>query len=160
MSCCFISLNLFLLQKISNIHRSRENSIINLKVLINQLLHDQIIANLVSSSLSLTLHHQHQLRFYFLNNNIQFSSVQSFSHVQLVATHGLQHARPSCTSPTPGVYSNSCPFSRWYHPTISCSVIPFSSHRQSLPVSGSFPMSQLFSSDGVSASASVLPMNT
>ena len=58
----------------------------NLKVLINQLLHDQIIANLVSSSLSLTLHHQHQLRFYFLNNNIQFSSVQSLSHVRLFAT--------------------------------------------------------------------------
>ena len=77
--------------------------------------------------------------------------------------HGLQHARPPCPSPTPGVYSNSCPLSRWCHPTISSSVIPFS-WPQSLPASGSFPMSQLFTSDGqstgVSVSASVLPMNT
>ena len=78
--------------------------------------------------------------------------------------HGLQHARPPCPSPTPGVYSNSCPSSRWCHPTISSSVIPFSSHLQSFPESGSFPMSQFFASGGqsigVSASASVLPMNT
>ena len=77
--------------------------------------------------------------------------------------HGLQHARPPCPSPTPGTYSNSCPSSRWCHPTISSSVIPFSSHPQSFPASGSFPMSQLFASGdqsiGVSASASVLPMN-
>ena len=76
----------------------------------------------------------------------------------------LQHARPPCPSPTPRVYSNSCPFSRWCHPAISSSVIPFSSCPQSLPASGCFPMSQLFSwggqSIGVSASASVLPMNT
>ena len=58
--------------------------------------------------------------------------------------HGLQHARPPCPSPTPRVYPNSCPFSRWYHPTISSSVIPFSSCPQSFPASGSFPMSQLF----------------
>ena len=78
--------------------------------------------------------------------------------------HGLQHSRPPCPSPTPRVYSNSCPLSRWCHPTISSSVIPFSSWPQSLPASGSFPMSQLFTSDGqstgVSASESVLPMNT
>ena len=78
--------------------------------------------------------------------------------------HELQHTRPPCLSPTPGVYSNSCPLSRWCHPTISSSVIPFSSCPQSLPVSGSFPMSQLFpwggQSIGVSALASVLPMNT
>ena len=78
--------------------------------------------------------------------------------------HGLQHARPPCPSPTPGVYPNSCPLGRWCHPTISSSVIPFSSCPQSSPASGSFPMSQLFASDGqsigVSASASVLPMNT
>ena len=53
--------------------------------------------------------------------------------------HGLQHARPPCPSPTPGVYSNSCPLSRWCHPTISSSVVPFSSHLQSFPASGSFP---------------------
>ena len=78
--------------------------------------------------------------------------------------HGLQHVRPPCPSPTPKVYSNSCPLSWWCHPAISSSVIPFSSCPQSLPASGFFPMSQLFAwggqSIGVSASASVLPMNT
>ena len=78
--------------------------------------------------------------------------------------HESQHARPPCPSPTPGVYSKSCPLSRWCHPAISSSVIPFSSCLQSLPASGSFPMSQLFASGGqsigVSALASVLPMNT
>ena len=77
--------------------------------------------------------------------------------------HGLQHTRPPCLSPTPGVYSNSCPLSRWCHPTVSFSVVPFSSCLQSFPASGSFQMSQLFTSGGqsteVSASASVLPMN-
>ena len=77
--------------------------------------------------------------------------------------HRLQHARLPCPSPTPGVYSNSCPSSQWCHPTISSSVIPFS-HLQSFPASGSFQMSQLFASGGqsigVSASTSVLPMNT
>ena len=79
-------------------------------------------------------------------------------------SHESQHAMPPCPSPTPGVYSNSCPSSWWCHPAISSSVIPFSSCPQSLPASGSFPMSQLFPSGGqcigVSASASVLPMNT
>ena len=78
--------------------------------------------------------------------------------------HELQHTRPPCTSPTSGVYSNSSPLSRWCHPTISSSVIPFSSCLQSLPASGSFQMSHLFPSGGqsigVSASTSVLPMNT
>ena len=78
--------------------------------------------------------------------------------------HELQHARPSCPSPTPRVYSDSCPSSWWCHPTISSSVIPFSSFPQSLPASGSFPMSQLFAwggqSTGVSALASVLPTNS
>ena len=78
--------------------------------------------------------------------------------------HGLQHARPPCPSSTPGVYPNSCPLSRWYHLTISSSVIPFSSCPQSFPASGSFQMSQLFASGGqsigVSTSTSVLPMNT
>ena len=77
---------------------------------------------------------------------------------------GLQHARPLCPSQTPGLYSNSCPLSQWCHPTISPSVIPFSSHSQSFPASGSFQMSQLFASGGqsigVSASTSVLPKNT
>ena len=76
----------------------------------------------------------------------------------------MQQVRPTCASPTPGVYSKSCPLSRWCHPAISSSVVPFSSCPQSLPASGSFPMSQLFASGGqsigVSASASVLPMNT
>ena len=78
--------------------------------------------------------------------------------------HESRHARPPCPSPTPGVYSNSCPLRCWYHPAISSSVVPFSSCPQSLPASGSFPMSQLFAwrgrSIGVSASASVCPMNT
>ena len=77
--------------------------------------------------------------------------------------HGLQHARLPCPSPTPGACSNSCPSSWWYHPTISSSVVPFSSCRQSCPASGSFQMSQFFASNGqsigASASASVLPMN-
>ena len=78
--------------------------------------------------------------------------------------HEPQHARPPCPSPTPGVHPNSCPLSRWCHPTISSSVIPFFSRLQSFRTSGSFPMSQLFAwggqSIGVSASTSVLPMNT
>ena len=79
--------------------------------------------------------------------------------------HELQHARPPCPSQTPGVDSHSCPSSRWCHPAISSSVVPFSSCPQSLPASGAdFPMSQLFAwgsqSTGVSASAPVLPINT
>ena len=95
------------------------------------------------------------------------SSVQFSSVAQSCLTlwpREPQHARPPCPSPTPRVYSNSCPSSRWCHPAISSSVIPFSSCPQSLPASGSFPMSQLFTSGGqsigVSASASVFPMNT
>ena len=78
--------------------------------------------------------------------------------------HGLQHARPPCPSPTPGVYSNSCPLSQWCHPTKLSSVVPFSSCLQSLPASEYFPVSQFLTSGGqsigVSASTSVLPMNT
>ena len=77
--------------------------------------------------------------------------------------HGLQHDSLPCPSPTPGAYSKSCPPCPWCHPTISSSVVTFSSHLQSFPASGSFPMSQSFTSGGqrtgVSASASVLPMN-
>ena len=91
----------------------------------------------------------------------QFSSVtQSCS---ILRPHGLQHARLLCPSPTPKAYSNSCPSSQWCHPTISSSVIPFSSHLPSFPASGSFQMNQFFASGsqsiGASASASVLPMN-
>ena len=95
----------------------------------------------------------------------QFSSVQFSRSVvsDSVRPHGMQHARPPCPSPTPRAYSNSCPLSQWYHPTISSSVIPFSSHLQSFPASGSFQMSPFFKSGGqsigVSALASVLPMN-
>ena len=78
--------------------------------------------------------------------------------------HELQHTRPLCPLPTPRVHPNLCPLSQWYHPAISSSVIPFSSCLQSLPASESFPTSQLFAwggqSTGVSALASVLPMNT
>ena len=91
------------------------------------------------------------------------SSVQSFSHVRLFVTPWLQHARPPCPSPTLRVYPDSCPLSQWGHPTISPSVFPCSSHLQPFPASGSFQMSQLFTSGsqsiGVSASTSVLPMN-
>ena len=95
-----------------------------------------------------------------------FSSVQ-FSHSVVsysLQPHEPQYARPLCPSPTPQVHPNSCPLSRWYHNTISSSVVPFSSCPQSFPASGSFQMSQLFASGGqsigVSASTSVLPMNT
>ena len=91
----------------------------------------------------------------------QFSSVTE-SRLNL-RPHESQHARPPCPSPTPGVHSDSRPSSRWCHPAISSSVIPFSSCPESLPASGSFPMSQLFAwggqSIGVSASASVLPIS-
>ena len=96
----------------------------------------------------------------------EFSSVQ-FSHSirsDSLRPHGLQHTRPPCPSPTPRVYPNSCPLSWWRHPTTSSSVVPFSSCPQSFPTSGSSQMSQLFAwggqSIGVSASTSVLPMNT
>ena len=95
----------------------------------------------------------------------QFSSVQ-FSHSVVsdsLRPHELQHARLPCPSPTPGLYSNSCPLSPWCHPATSSSVVPFSSCLQSLPASEPFPRSQFFTSGGqstgVSASASVLPMN-
>ena len=91
------------------------------------------------------------------------SSVQSFKSCPTLRPHGLQHMRPPCPSRTPGVYSSSCPLSRWCHPTISSSVAPFSSPLQFFPASGSFLVNQVFISGGqsigVSASASVLPMN-
>ena len=101
------------------------------------------------------------LKQYLANSSVQFSrSVVSDS----LRPHEPRHARPPCPSPTPGVYSKSCPLCRWCHPTILSSVIPFSSCPQSFPASGSFQMSQLFAwggqSIGASASTSVLPMST
>ena len=86
-----------------------------------------------------------------------FSSVQFSRSVvsDSLQPHGLQHARPPCPSPTLRVYSNSCPLSRWCHPTISSSVIPFSSWLQSFPASGSVQMSQFFASGGQSIGVSV-----
>ena len=101
---------------------------------------------------------------FFFPHNVYISQ---FSHPIMSDSlwpHELQHTRPPCPSPTPRACSNSCPSSWWCHPTISPSVVPFSSRLQSFPASGSFPMSQLFASGdqstGVSASASVLLMNT
>ena len=97
--------------------------------------------------------------------SVPFGSVRFIRSVMSnsLQTHGQQQARPPYPTPTPRVYLNSCPLSQWCHPTISSSIIPFSSCLQSLSVSGSFPMSQFFASGsqsiGVSASASVLPMN-
>ena len=112
---------------------------------------------LYSSSWNHTL----KVKFKSIIESVHFShSIVSDS----LQPHELQHARPPCPSPTPGVHPNSCPSSRWCHPAISSSVIPFSSCPQSLPASESFPMSQLFAwgghSIGVSALASFLPKNT
>ena len=103
---------------------------------------------------------------YIIFYNFTFNSVQ-FSHSVMsnsLQPHELQHTRPPCPSPTARVHQNPCPLSLWCHPTISSSVIPFCSCPQSFPASGGFPMSQLFASDGqsigVSASTSVLPVNT
>ena len=93
--------------------------------------------------------------------SVQFSHSVVSNSLQL---YEPQHTRPPWPSPTPGVYPNPCPLSRWFHPTSSSSVVPFSSWPQSFPASGSFQMSQFFAWGGqiigVSASASVLPMNT
>ena len=92
--------------------------------------------------------------------SVQFSHSVTFNSLR---PHGLQHARLPCPSPTPGACSNSCPLSQWCHSTISSSIVPFSSCLQSFPASGSFQMSQFFITVsqriGISASASVLPMN-
>ena len=104
--------------------------------------------------------------FLVYSNKLCFSSVQFSCSVvsDSLRPHESQHARPPCPSPTPGVHSISCPSSQWCHPAISSSVVPFSSCPQSLPASGSFPMSQLFAwggqSTGVSALASFLSKNT
>ena len=105
-----------------------------------------------------------EFEYKWFASRICYSSVQSLSRVVSLQPHESQHARPLCPSPTPGVHSNSCPQSRWCHPAISSSVVPFSSCPQSLPASESFPKSQLFAwggqSIGVSALALVLPKNT
>ena len=124
-----------------------------------------IIHGMAESDMTKATEHMHMsihTHTYFpLFSSVQFSrSVVSKS----LQPHGLQHARSPCPSPTPGVHPNSCPLSRWCHPTISSSVIPFSSCPQSFSASGSFQMSQVFTSGGqsigVSASTSVLPLNT
>ena len=107
---------------------------------------------------ALGVHSKKSLKWKFRFSSVQFScSVVSDS----LRPHELQHARPPCPSPTPGVYPNSCPSSWWCHPAISSSVVPFSSCPQFLPASESFPISQLFAwggqSIGVSALASFLP---
>ena len=97
----------------------------------------------------------------WIKESVQFDSVAQ--SCLILRPHGLQHARLPCPSPTPRAYSNSCPWQRWCHPSISSSAIPFSSHLQSFPASGSFPMSQFFTLGGhsieISASALVLSMN-
>ena len=102
----------------------------------------------------------------FICENLAHISSVQFSYSVLSNSlwpHGLQHARPPCPWPTPRVYSNSCPLTWWWYPTISSSVIPFTSCLQSFPASGSFQMSQFFTwghqSIGDSASTSVLPVN-
>ena len=103
----------------------------------------------------------HLINVYSIGAQQRFSSVRSLSHILSLQPHMLQDARVPCPSPTPRAYSNSCPLSWWCHPTISSSIIPFSSCLQSFPASGSFQMSQFFASDGqgIRSSALVLPMN-
>ena len=113
------------------------------------------------------IHQEKQGNDYYYYDHIQTCQFSQFSHSVMSDSlwpHKPQHSRPPYPSPTPGVYPNPCPLSWWCHPTISSSVIPFSSCPQSFPASGSFQMSQLFTtggqSFGVSAWTSVLPMNT
>ena len=123
----------------------------------------QLNSMVISSELNISVKIKAKLGSKTANkfSSVQFScSVMSDS----LRPQESQHTRPPCPSSTHGVYPNPCPLSRWCHPAISSSVVPFSSCPQFLPVSGSFPMSQLFAwggqSTGVSASASVLPMIT
>ena len=136
----------------------RGESILLLNLIYSVIRSDYYISLLCSranppNSLSICMH--------LLSSSVQFShSVMSNS----LWSRGLQHARLPCLSPAPGAYSNSCWLRGWCHPTISSSVVPFSSHLRSFPGSGSFQMYQFFASGGqsigVSASASVLPMNS
>ena len=144
----------FLCFKVSLVHHCIPYIVVQL------LSHVQLLATLWTAACQVSL------SFTTSQSLHQFSSVQFSCSVvsNCLQPHGLQHARPPCPSPTPGVHPNSYSLSRWCHPTISSSVGPFSSCPQSFPASGSFPMSQLFASGsqsiGVSASTSVLPMNT
>ena len=109
----------------------------------------------------------HEIKRHLLLGRKAMSNLAQFRHSVVsdsLRPRDLQHAKPPCPLPTPGVYPNSCPLSQLCHVTIASSVVPFSSCLQSFPTSGSFPMSQVFTSSGqsigVSASTSVLPMNT
>ena len=140
------------------IHILNKNIYIITKVVIEQSTQDHILVDLLSFHIKDDLNIE-------VGRKSSFSSIQ-FSHSVVsnsLPPHGLQHARLPSPSTTPGVYSNSCPLSRWCHPTISSSVIPYSSCLQSFLASGSFPRSQFFASGGqsigASASTSVLPMN-
>ena len=110
-----------------------------------------------TSALNLSQHHSFPVSRLYASGGqsigVSASGLILFTHSVVSNSlwpHELEQARPPCPSPTPGVYSNSCPLSQWCHPTISSSVVPFSSHLQSFPVSGSFQMSQLFASGGQS----------
>ena len=119
------------------------------------------IPNLSGNPVVLFSKYRQNLVNSFLKHSTEYSSLQ-FSRSVLsnsLWAHESQHARPPCPSPTPGVHSNSCPLSRWCHPAISSSVIPFSSCRQSLPASGSFQMSHLFASGGQSIAVSTSTMS-
>ena len=122
-------------------------------VLFNFVSENLTCCNIWSASKSRTWISSFQFQFQF-SRSVVSNSLQP---------HELQYSRPPCPSPTPRVYPNSCPLSQWCHPTISSSVVPFSSYLHSFQVSRSFQMSQLFASGsksiGVSASASILPMN-
>ena len=131
------------------------------EILISVLLDKYLEVGLLDHMLVLVLISWGPSYYFPLYLSVQFShSVMSNS----LRPHESQHARPPCPSPAPGVHSNSRPLSRWCHPVISSSGVPFSSCPQSLPASESFPMSQHFArgsqSTGVSASASLLPKNT
>ena len=160
----------FLLHGIFLTHRSNPGLLcfLHCRWILYQLSHqgspDKNIAQGSTAGLKTPLNYQEAHIQQFLYNS---QSVSQFSHSAVsdsLLPYESQHARPPCPPATPGVYSNSCPSSWRCHPTISSSVIPFSSCPQFFPALGSFPMSQLFAwggqSTGVSASASVLPMNT
>ena len=128
-----------------------------------------IVHGVAKSQTQLNMHHIRFLNansifcYRFIQIAYSFSSVQLLSSVWLFVTSWTAVCRLPCPSPTPGAYSDSCPSGRWSYPTVSSSVVPFSFVLQSFPASGSFQMSQFFASGGqsigVSASASVLPMN-